>query len=332
MKFSKGKKERPQKGVIYGPEGVGKTTLANDMPSPLFIDAEQGSDHLDLDRVEVDTMGDIREVVKFLKSDAHEYKTVVLDTIDWIEKRLIKELCAEFKAESIEQIEGGYGKGYTILEERMMGFLGELDSVRKKGMHIILLAHSKVQKYEDPELASSYDRYQLKLEKKTSALIKEWCDCLLFYNYDTKITDQAGTIDKKRGVQGKDRTIRTERCAAFDAKNRHHLPPVIKVDLAHPAKGLLGVFDVPTPVTASVNVEQTAPVAPATKAYAQTDLGEGAISSIIARAGGAELVAEFVKSKGGSFPLDSDWARRVLDKPERFINAVAEFNADKLPL
>lgn len=331
MKITTGKKARPQKVCLYGPEGVGKTTLAADMPSPIFIDAEGGTDHIDVSRTEVRTMGEIRESIQWLKREKHDFKTVVLDTIDWVEKRLIDEVCATYKVDSIEKVDGGYGKGYTILEEQMMKFLGELDAIRAKGMHVVLLAHSKIQKHEDPELGSAYDRYILKLEKKTSGLIKEWVDALLFYRFKTVTAERA--TGSTRGV-AKGREIATCRHAAFDAKNRHGLPEKIEVKDEHPASGLSAIFDFSGAESAPAKVEvKAAPAAPAPAQNRAEEDGaddipglpksptkEERLAALVEEAGGQDAVEGFLSAKGITW--DDKVKAKALQNPAGFIATV----------
>lgn len=325
-----GVKKRPQKVCIKGPEGSGKSTLAADLERPLFIDAEGGTDHMDVDRVEVNTMDQIREVFQHLKKEGKgKYRTLVLDTIDWIEKCMIKELCAEFNTDSIEKILDGYGKGYTELEDRMHQFLQQLEKVAAQAdVHIVLLAHTKVQKFEDPELASSYDRYMLKMEKKTSALVKEWVDALLFLNFDTKLADQAGTMNnKKRGVQGKKRRLGTVRTAAYDAKSRHGLPDIVPVGEDHPAAGLKPLFDFGGEAAPAEEAPKEEP-----KKEVRRDQEEGAdeipgidnppseLEQLVEKAGGIEAVSKFCVSKRRVW--DESMQKSALLKPDAFVAAV----------
>ena len=335
MKITTGIKARPQKVCIYGPEGVGKTLLASDLPSPIYIDAEGGTDHIDVARVEVHTMGEIREAIQWLKREKHDFQTVVLDTIDWVEKRLIAELCASYKTDSIEKIDGGYGKGYTVLEEQMMSFLGDLDSLRKKGMHIVFLAHSKIQKHEDPELGSAYDRFQLKLEKKTAGLIKEWVDALLFYRFKT-ITAERSASGTHRGV-AKGREIATARAAAYDAKNRHGLPDRITVAEGdpHPAAGLAAIFSMtgsaaaaPAPVVpASAPAAPTAPANPGEEddsdeipGLPKSPTPGEKLARLIDNAGGQEALDAYLSAKG--LVWDEKLQAKALRNPGGFIAAV----------
>lgn len=336
VNITSGMKDRPQKVCINGPEGVGKTTLAAALPSPIFLDAEGGTDHLDVNRVEISSMEEAREVVQYLKKEKHDFKTLVLDTIDWVEGKLIKEMCAEHNTDSITKVEGGYGKGFEILAERTLDFLSTLDSLRKvKGMHIVLLAHTKIQKFEDPQLAASYDRYQLKMEKKTSALIKEWVDALLFLNYDTKLADQKGTMEKKRGVQGKQRILHTSRTAAFDAKNRHGLPDEIKVGEENPAEGLLGTVFGSSGSAIIDNAREEFAKEQEAKSSTPRDQendaddipglpkSENPIDRLVEQAGGTDLVMAFCASKGKEW--DAEMQQKALKKPDAFLRAIDNF-------
>lgn len=324
-RIKKGKQSRPQRTCAYGVEGVGKTELAATTPSPLFIDAEKGSSHIDVDRIEPSTMAEVKQAVAFLLNEDHDYLTCVIDTIDWVEKRMGEELCAKHNVDSIEKIENGFGKGYTMLEEEMMKFLVLLDQLRtKRGMHLVLLAHSKVQRYEDPELAHAYDRYQLKLEKKTSALIKEWVDALLFYNYITKVAEREGTMGSKRGVQGKERALRTCRTAAFDAKNRMDLPDVIPVTERYqlPVE-LAPLFNVSPAAAKAEKPERREEAAPDDKVDSAAELAK-----VIEQAGGEEAVNQFLAQRGKTVAeLDNAYTMRILSNASAFIKQVKEFSA-----
>lgn len=329
MELKTGKKVTPQRSVFYGPEGVGKSALAATFPNPVFIDAEQGTSHMDVSRFEPQSMKEITDSIRFLRKEDHKFKTVILDTIDWVEKRMADAICSRHNVDSIEKVENGYGKGYTILEEDMMDFLASLDSLRQnRGMEIVLLAHSKILRYEDPELAASYDRHQLKMEKKTSALVKEWTDALIFFNFETKVTDRAGTMNSKRGVGGKKRFLRCEREAAFDAKNRMNLPEKILVpELGAFPDELNSLFEF------SLN-ESNGKLKNSTKAVkAQSDESIdddpwGELDSVIEQCGGRQVVSEFLESRDLSLDsLDESYVRRVLTSQNQFINQVKEYTA-----
>ncbi len=221
IQINRGKVSRPQKIVIYAPEGLGKSTIGSQLPSPLFIDLEQGTHHLDVARVEPTNLTQVEDLLVALANKKVEggFKTLVVDTIDWLEELVVKQVCDDGKKNSIEDF--GYGKGYTHLAEKMSTVLGKLDAVAAAGMDVVLLAHSQVKKFEAPDDAKAYDRYELKLLKTVGPLIKEWCDALLFANWKTnlKVPDEG----RAKGLGGKERKLYATHTAAWDAKNRHGL-------------------------------------------------------------------------------------------------------------
>ncbi|MBN2069589.1 MAG: ATP-binding protein [Opitutales bacterium] len=229
--IQKGLLNTPARACIYGPSGVGKTTLASKCPSPLFMDVEKGSNHLDVERICPESWSDVTFAVKALISEQHTFKTLVIDTADWLEKLLIVDLCSTHNKESIEEF--NYGKGYTLAAEAFLEFLKLLESLRAKGMHVVFTAHSQIRKFEQPDQSGSFDRFELKLSKQIAPLLKEWCDMMLFCTFETKVVEVDG---KKRGIGGKERIIHTSHTAAWDAKNRHQFPEKLPFSFASIAK------------------------------------------------------------------------------------------------
>lgn len=227
-----GKVVKAQRVVIYGPEGIGKTTLAAAFPEPVFLDTEGGSAHLNVTRFpQPESWDAAKQAISQLAASEHDFQTLVIDTADWLERLLTLHVCRLADKDSIEDF--GYGKGYIYLADEFSRFLQSLETLREHGMHLVMVAHSTIRKFEQPDAAGAYDRYELKLSKQCAPLIKEWCDLLLFVNYFTKVTDKDG---KKRAVGGKERRIYTTHCAAFDAKNRHDLEdqlPMTFESIAH---------------------------------------------------------------------------------------------------
>ena len=220
MNITKGKQRRPQRLVVYTPEGFGKSTLGSQFPNPLFLDLEKGgTDHLDVARVTVENYTEAKEAVAHVTSNPGQFGTLVVDTADWLEKRISAHVCKQHKQDSIEGF--GYGKGYTYLAEEFQRFLLSLDGVISSGVNVLVLAHSHVKPFTPPDAAQGYDRYELKMSKQTAPLLKEWADALLFGNFHTRVQDrQQG---KARGVGGTERVLHTEHSAAWDAKNRFGL-------------------------------------------------------------------------------------------------------------
>jgi hypothetical protein len=216
MNIIKGKITRPQRVVIYGVESVGKTTFAAQFPKPLFLDIEGGTAHLDTDRVAVESWQEL--LTSLTAAIKTEYGTVVLDSVDWAERLCVEDLLAQHKKQSVEDF--GYGKGWVMVAERMSRFLTACDKVIEAGKNVVILAHSKVQRVEPPDLMTAYDRYELKLSKQSSPLVKEWADELWFFRFKTKVIETNG---KAKGTGGKQRIILTTHSAAYDAKTRSGL-------------------------------------------------------------------------------------------------------------
>lgn len=222
-----GKIATAQKVVIYGPEGVGKTTLAAAFPQPLFIDTEGSTNKMDVARYPKPTSWEM------LKNEVREApktgcKTIIIDTIDWAEKLCIASICDAHQKKGIEDF--GYGKGYVYEREEFGKFLDLLQEIVDGGVNVVLTAHAQIRKFEQPDELGAYDRWELKLGQKTgsqiSPIVKEWADMVLFCNYKTHtvVTDKEG---KKRKAQGGERVMYTSHNPCWDAKNRDGLPEIL---------------------------------------------------------------------------------------------------------
>lgn len=233
MKITKGKRARAQKVVIYGTEGIGKSSLASKFPEPLFIDTEGSTDNMDVARLDKPTSWImLNNQIAFIKANPTVCKTLVIDTIDWAESLCVDNLCAMHGKKGIEDF--GYGNGYVYAKEEMGRFLNKLQDLIEIGINVVLTAHAQIRKFELPDEMGSYDKYELKLGKKTSSqtapLVKEWADLLLFCNYKTYLISQEKSTKKK--AQGNQRVMYTEHNPAWDAKNRHGLPSELPLDYA----------------------------------------------------------------------------------------------------
>ncbi len=235
MEISTGTIPRAQRIVIYGPEGIGKSTFAAQFPKPVFIDTEGSTDHMDVARTpKSNSWLELMSQVDYFINNETEYQTLVIDTIDWAEKLCIQHLLVSNDKKGIEEF--GFGKGYTYLYEEFFRFTEKLMALRNKGMNIVFTAHSHVKRFDQPEENGSYDRYELKLEKKTSPLIKEWADMVLFCNYETLVVE----IDGKKKPQGGQRVIHTSHTPTWDAKNRHGLQDKLKMEFSEIAHCIPG--------------------------------------------------------------------------------------------
>ena len=214
--------------VIYGSEGIGKSTLAAQFPSPLFIDTEGGADHMDVRRISRPTgwdelIADVNEVAK----TPGVCGSLILDTADWAERLAINEVCKKNKWQSLET--PGYGRGYTYLSEEFSRLLSALDEVIAAGINVVITAHAQMRKFELPDEMGSYDRWEMKLSKQVAPLLKEWCDMLLFLNYKTFVVSTESNTKK---AQGGKRVMYATHHPCWDAKNRHGLPDEMEMDFS----------------------------------------------------------------------------------------------------
>ena len=223
-----GRLDKPKRVLLYGSEGVGKSTFGAGAPSPIFLGAEDGTAQLDVARFpEPETWQDALDAIEQLITEDHEYQTLVIDTLDWLEPLCWAHVCAEGKKPSIEDF--GYGKGYVAALDQWRVFFSALDRLRgTKQMGIVLLAHSHIRTFRNPE-GEDFDRYELKLNTKAAGLCKEWPDAVLFTQYETFTHEKN---ERVKGVSTGARIVHTERRAAFDAKNRYGLPPAIPLGWA----------------------------------------------------------------------------------------------------
>lgn len=224
LNISKGPKPRALGVVIYGPEGIGKTTLASKFPDPVFVDLEHGSDTMDVSRIDsAESFTDVLFILAELMNE--NFRTVVIDTADKLEQLATEYVCAQQNVRSIE--DPGYGKGYTYLAEAMVKFLRACGDLIESGRNVIIVAHAAMRKFEQPDEMGAYDRWELKLQKKTAPLIKEWADMVLFLNYKTTVVESS--TKTKKAVGGK-RVMYTTHHPAWDAKNRFGLPDELPME------------------------------------------------------------------------------------------------------
>lgn len=235
--ISKGKINSAKKVVIYGPEGIGKSTLAAKFPNPVFIDTEGSTKELDVARFPCPKLWtDIIIDVDDLLTERH-FSTLVIDTADWAEQLCIKFVCETQGVKGIEDI--GYGKGYVYAAEEFQKLLRLCDQLIEAGINVVFTAHAMMRKFEQPDELGAYDRWEMKLSKKIAPLLKEWADMVLFCNYKTNVITDSKTKSKK--ATGGSRIIYTSHHPCWDAKNRYELPDVIDMDFAPIASLFNGV-------------------------------------------------------------------------------------------
>jgi len=220
-----GRKPSPRRVMLFGTHGIGKSTFGAMAPGPIFIQTEDGLGEIDCDRFPLtQSFDDAMQALSELYTAEHSYRSVVVDSLDWLERLIWIDVCRQRNVENIEDV--GYAKGYTFALTQWREFLTGLDALRNdRGMTIVLLAHTRIERFENPE-TETYDRYVPRLHKHASALIQEWCDEVLFatYKVHTKVNDEGFGRKKAKGIGTGERIIRTTERPAHVAKNRLNLP------------------------------------------------------------------------------------------------------------
>lgn len=222
MKVTKGRLFLPSKHVIYGTEGVGKTELASLYPTPIFGDTEGSTTNIDTDRRFIKNWTQFTTFCDELiqGNDGGYYKTVIFDTVDWLEKIMINEILRIDQETSITSHKTyGFGAGDKRIEEfAHRNVIGRFNQIMAKGKNIVLTAHCVIKGIDHP-IHGRFDTFQLKASKTFSSIIKEWCTDLLFIDFETQIEYKKG-IEKNKATGGRERYIHTKRTPQYEAKNR----------------------------------------------------------------------------------------------------------------
>jgi hypothetical protein len=244
--IARGKLRVPPRCVFYGPEGVGKSTLAAHAPDPVWLDVEDGSSHLNVARYPFrDEPGghvprsysDILAAIGDLTNGPHAFRTVVIDTADRLESLIWAHMVERDKTKAkggIENIEDyGYGKGFNIAVDEWRALCSRLDNLRsKRNVGVILLAHAHVKTFKDPA-TEDYDRYNLQINDKAAGFLKGWADVVGFCRFDEGGGKLKGATKAKGWSTGR-RLLSLMRTAAFDAKARGGMPAELELDAANP--------------------------------------------------------------------------------------------------
>ncbi len=231
MEIIRGIQYEALKIVVYGPEGIGKSTFASKFPDPVFIDTEGSTKSMDVSRTPPPTSwAMLKEQLQYFRQNPHFCNTVIVDTMDWAERLCKIDLCGRLKIGSMEEMP--YGKAYTYLAEEIGRALDVMTDIVKAGTNVVLTCHARMRKFEQPDELGAYDRWELKLEKLVAAMVKEWADIILFANYKTSVVnvDGQGVQKGKNKVQGGKRVMYASHHPCWDAKNRHDLPDEMPFD------------------------------------------------------------------------------------------------------
>ena len=219
------------KVVLYGPEGIGKSTFASMFPAAVFEDTEGSTDHMDVVRTpKARSFAELKQHVQYFIQHPDQLGTYVVDTFDWAERLATEDLLASKQVQGIEDF--SYGKGYVYLGEIMGKYLDMLTELNNRGVHVVINCHAMMRKFEQPDEMGKYDRWELKLTKFVAPPLKEWASMILFANYKTIVVNvdgQGATKGKNKATGGK-RVMYTTHHPCWDAKNRFGLPEELPFD------------------------------------------------------------------------------------------------------
>jgi hypothetical protein len=237
------KRRRPMFICLYGPAGSGKSTWGASSESPIFIQTERGTDHLSVPRFPIPkNFVEFYHQLSAIVKEEHDYKTLVIDTIDALELLIIERVCAEGKCRSVDEYAGGYGKGWTRCREILAGVLRELTALSER-MNVVLIGHSHIRSIADPTLSAPYDSFELKLDKKASELIYQFVDAMLFVKIETTLSKENPRSKKGRAIIGNDRIMITEPTTGVVAKNRWQLEAEMPFSWDALTKGMTDFYD-----------------------------------------------------------------------------------------
>lgn len=231
MKINKGVQRKPRRILLYGTHGIGKSTWAAQAPSPIFVPTEDGVNDIEVDKFDLcKSLGTFNAALSYLSTENHPYRTVVVDTLDWLERLVFTQTAQDIGKKSIEEI--AYGKGYILAVRHWDFIMQSLDNLRlARGMGIILLAHAKISKFQPPD-SDTYNRYEPDLHATSSSMLQEWCDEVLFacYRVSTVKRDEGFNRERTRAVGDGERIAWTAERPTHYAKRRVFLPDTLPLD------------------------------------------------------------------------------------------------------
>ena len=309
MQITRGIQPGAQKVVLYGPEGIGKSTFASKFPEPVFIDTEGSTRHLDVARLpKPSSWTMLLEDVRYIRATPGMCKTLIIDTLDWAEALCTQHVCDTAQKKGVEDF--GYGKGYVYVAEEFGKLLNLLDEIIDRGINVLGTTQAKMRKFEQPEETGAYDRWEMKMSKNVAPLVKEWSDALLFANYKI-LTVRSGEDKKTVKAQGGRRTMYTAHHPCWDAKNRWGLPEEVEFDYGVVAPHIYiggGTVSTPAPSPAPAPPEPAPAPAPEKEQPASTNPNPNlpkALSDLMAQNQVEEQEIRLAVSQKGYYPEDT---------------------------
>ena len=233
--IKRGRDDRPPRLVVYSAPKVGKSTFAACAPDPIFLQTEEGLDAIDVARIDLlgASLEDFMGGLQALATEEHEFKTVVLDSADWLEPIIWQACCDEAQVDSIEKVGGGYGKGYLEADRKWREVLQALDYLRnEKNMCCVIICHEQTVKVQPPD-GEAYDVAGLKLHKRASALLHEWADIIGYARVRValKAEDSGFGKTRKRAVQvGDEHQLIVANNPAYVTGNRYGITDTLPLD------------------------------------------------------------------------------------------------------
>ena len=222
---------RPPRTILYGTAGIGKSSFGASAEKPIFVSTEDGLDAIATSAFPLcQSWDDVIGALDALLDEKHDFQTLVLDSLDWTERLIWQKVADDAGVKGIENI--GYGKGYKSALDYWRELLWRIDALREaKGMQSILLAHTKIKRFDDP-LNEPYDRYMLDLHDSAASVLVEWCDILAFANYRISTVKSDVGFNQKhvRAVGAGERMLYTQEKPGWHAKSRWSLPDTMPLD------------------------------------------------------------------------------------------------------
>ena len=212
-----GKTPKPPIILLYGQEGVGKSTFAAKAPKTVFIPTEDGLNEIDCVKFPVcKSYGAFKQELLAIRDEEHDFQTLAVDSISAAERMLFKHICEKYGVGNILDAGGGYGRGYKEYSDEWLNIFEILAEIRdRRQMSIILIGHCDVVRVFSPRIGQ-YDQFQPRLYKKAMDILVESTDGVFFATRKIRKTEEAAGFGKKDvrteaiGRDGGDRIIITD--------------------------------------------------------------------------------------------------------------------------